>query len=72
MEGGENLNACLDEAEVIFSRKICSSPDLKENLPTEPFTFGHRNLFRKLRCQSIFIVSLSVHSWRNDGIRVMG
>lgn len=35
MEGGENLNACMDGAEVFFLRKIASSLDLKENIHLE-------------------------------------
>ncbi len=34
---GENLNTCLDGAEVIFLRKICLRPDLKENIPPQIF-----------------------------------
>lgn len=34
---GNNLNTCLDGAEVIFWRKISSCPDLKGNIPPQIF-----------------------------------
>lgn len=57
MEGGENLNPCLEGAEVIFLRKICLCLDLKgKHPPPDLLTVEHHPCLMLGACQEVKFV----------------